>query len=81
MHDANHEMRAKTAVDPLNSCILLVKLKCKRLIVQCAQAWASDCFLTPFGTVEYEEVFKDINCLDFNSLTGIPLVAHICARL
>ncbi len=30
MNAANCEMRAKTAVDPLNACILLMKLKCKR---------------------------------------------------
>ena len=29
MNAANHKMRAKTAVDPLNACILLMKLECK----------------------------------------------------
>jgi hypothetical protein len=66
MNGANIEMRARAAVDPLNALILLIKLECKRFNAQRAKAWASDCFLTPRGTLEYEEVFQHINCLDFN---------------
>ena len=66
MNGANIEMRAKAAVDPLNALILLTKLECKRFNAQHDKAWASDCFLTPCGTVEYDEVFQHINCLDFN---------------
>ncbi len=62
---ANHKMHAKTAVDPLNACILLMTLECKQFNKQCAKAWSSDSFLTPYGTVKYEEVFQDINALDF----------------
>ncbi len=65
MNAANREMRFKTAVDPLNACILLMKLECKRFSKQRAKAWSSDSFLTPCGTVEYEEVFEGINALDF----------------
>ena len=65
MNAANHKMRAKTTVDPLNACILLMKLECKRFSEQRAKAWLSDSFLTPRGTVEYEEVFEGINALDF----------------
>ena len=65
MNAANREMRAKIAVDPLKECILLMKLKCKRFIEQGAKAWSSDSFLTPRGTVKYEEVFEGINALDF----------------
>ncbi len=67
MNAANCEMRAKTAVDPLNACIILMKLECKWFNKQQAKAKAqsSDSFLTPLGTVEYEEVFKDIKALDF----------------
>jgi len=52
MSGANIKMRAKSAVDLLNALILLTKLECKRFNAQCAKAWASDCFLTPRGTVE-----------------------------
>ena len=43
---ANREMRSKTAVDLLNTCILLMKLECKRFSKQWAKAWSSDSFLT-----------------------------------
>ncbi len=66
MNGANIEMRARAAVDPLNALILLTKLECKRFNAQRAKAWASDGFLTPRGTLEYDEVFEHINCLDFN---------------
>ena len=52
-------------MDPLNACILLMKLECKRFSKQRAKAGSSDSFLTPRGTVEYEEVFEGINALDF----------------
>jgi hypothetical protein len=65
MNAANCEMRAKTALDPLNACILLMKLECKGFSEQRAKAWLSDSFLMPRGTVKYEEVFKGINALDF----------------
>ena len=52
MSGANIKMRAKSAVDLLNALILLTKLECKRFNAQRAKAWASDCFLTPRGTVE-----------------------------
>jgi hypothetical protein len=73
MNAANWEMRAKTAVDPLNACILLMKLECKRFNEQQAKAWSSDSFLTPHSTVEYEEVFEGINALDLT----ITIVSQI----
>jgi hypothetical protein len=73
MNAANWEMCAKTAVDLLNACILLMKLECKRFNEQRAKAWLSDSFLTPCGTVEYEEVFEGINALDFT----ITIVSQI----
>ncbi len=49
MKAANREMRAKTAVDPLNACILLLKMECKRFIKQRDLAWSMDAELTPRG--------------------------------
>ena len=54
INGANVEMGARAAVDPLNALILLIKLECKRFNAQRAKAWASDCFLTPRGTLEYD---------------------------
>ena len=73
MNAANREMRSKTAVDPFNACILLMKLECKRFNEHRAKAWSSGSFLTPRGTVEYEEVFEGINALDFS----ITIVSQI----
>ncbi len=73
MNAANHKMCAKTAVDSLNACILLMKLECKRFNEQRAKAWSSNSFMTPRGTVEYEEVFEGINALDFT----ITIVSQI----
>ena len=65
MNADNREIRAKSAVDLLKACILLMKLEYKRFNEQWAKAWSSDSFLMPRGTVEYEEVFVGINALDF----------------
>jgi hypothetical protein len=77
MNAANCKMRAKTAVDPLNACILLMKLECKRFNEQHAKAWSSDSFLTPCGTVKYEEVFQDINALDL-TINFFPDESYKC---
>ena len=65
MNAANREMRAKTAVDPLNACILLLRMECKRLVKQRQLAWAMDTELTSRGKVEYDEVFSNISYFDF----------------
>ena len=79
MNGANVEMLARAAVDPLNAHILLIKLECKQFNAQRAKTWASDCFLTPHGTLEYEELFQQINCLDFNIMIVIQDDKYECA--
>ena len=46
MKAANREMRAKTAVDPLNACILLMRMECKRYVKQRRLALETDTELT-----------------------------------
>ncbi len=75
---ANRKMHSKSSVDPMNACILLMKLECKRFNVQRAEAWSSDNFLTPHGTVEYKEVFQDINYLNFNNTIVILDNSYKC---
>jgi hypothetical protein len=65
MNAANREMRAKTAVDPLNACILLLRMECKRFISQRRLAWAMETELTSRGKVEYDVVFTNISSFDF----------------
>jgi hypothetical protein len=58
--------------------MLLMKLECKRFNEQRAKAWSSYSFLTPRGTVEYEEVFEDINALDFTITIVSQIYSYEC---
>ncbi len=49
MNKANKEMRARTAVDLNNSCMLLIKLECKRFYKMKKDAWGGTTVLTPRG--------------------------------
>ena len=66
MNAANREMRAKTAVDPLNACILLLRMECKRFIKQRELAWKLDTDLTTRGKLLYDEVFSNVSSFDFS---------------
>jgi hypothetical protein len=78
MNAANREMRAKTAVDPLNACILLIRMECKRFVKQRQVAWALDTELTCQGGVEYEEVFTNISSFDFTITVSEDLYGYQC---
>ena len=78
MNAANREMRAKTAVDPLNACILLLKMECKRFIKQRDLAWSMDAELTPRGKLEYDEVFANINAFDFTITVSQDEFGYVC---
>ena len=78
MNAANREMRAKTAVDPLNACILLLKMECKRFIKQRDLAWSGDAELTPRGKLEYDEVFANINAFDFTITVSEDEFGYVC---
>jgi hypothetical protein len=54
------------AVDPLNACILLMKMECNQFNKQREQAWSTESVLTKRGALEYDKVFQGINCLDFS---------------
>jgi len=66
MNVANREMQAKTAVDPLNVCILLMRMECKRFIKQRRLALEMGTDLTRRGIVEFNEVFADISAYNFS---------------
>jgi hypothetical protein len=78
MNAANREMRAKTAVDPLNACILLLRMECKRFIKQRELAWAMDTDLTTRGRVLYDEVFSNISTFDFTINVSEDQYGYIC---
>jgi hypothetical protein len=54
MNKANKEMRAQTAVDLLNACILLINLEVYRYYKMKKEVWGSSSILTPRGMEEYE---------------------------
>jgi hypothetical protein len=78
MNAANREMRAKTAVDPLNACILLLRMECKRFVKQHQLAWAMDTELTSRGKVEYDKVFSNISLFDFTINVSEDDYGYIC---
>ena len=47
MNNANKEMRARTAVDLLNACILLTKLEVNRYYKMKTEVWGGSSILTP----------------------------------
>ena len=60
MNKANKEMRARTAVDLLNACMLLIKLECKRFYKMKKDAWGGTTVLTPRGIEEYKATFTNL---------------------
>lgn len=53
MNAVTMECRQRTAIDLLNTAILLIKMECKRLQKQKGDCWGLDNMLTPRGDVEY----------------------------
>ncbi len=78
MNAANREMRAKTAEDPLNACILLLRMECKRFTRQRSSAWALETKLTSRGKVEYDKVFANISSFDFTINVSEGLLDYTC---
>jgi hypothetical protein len=66
MNAANRDMRSKRAVDPLNACMLLLRMECRRFMKQQKVVWETEGELTKHGLLEYDKMFRGINCLDFN---------------
>jgi hypothetical protein len=61
MNYANLAVRKRTAVDPVNSTILLLQLETKRYSEYKAKAWKWDDVLTPHGKKLSEDAFQDVN--------------------
>ena len=61
MNKANSEMRARTAVDLLNACMLLIKLEVKRYYNVKREVWGGSSILTPRGNEEYEATFSNLH--------------------
>jgi hypothetical protein len=53
MNAANKEMRARMAVDALNTTLLLIRLESNRFQRKKQEGWGDDLGLTPCGKDEY----------------------------
>jgi len=66
MNKANKEMRARTAVDLLNACILLIKLEVNRHYTMNKEVWGGSSVLTPRGLEEYDTTFTNLHPRHFS---------------
>jgi hypothetical protein len=65
MNAANINIRAATAVCPINSAMLTIKTECRRFKIQQKNAWLIDNEFSPLGQKEYSKVFDGVNYRDF----------------
>ena len=63
--DFYRDIRARTAVCPVNAAILTIKMECNGYRMQQTSTWALNNELTPRGKQKYREVFDGVNYQDF----------------
>ncbi len=61
MNAANKAVQDRTAVDPVNAMLLLLKLESKRFATYRDKAWSWKELLTPHGKTLMEKVFCNVN--------------------
>ena len=66
MNAANKAVRDRTAVDPVNAMILMLKLESKRFGSNRDKAWSWKELLTPHVKTLMEEVFCNVNPRDYS---------------
>ena len=66
MNAANKAVRDRTAVDPVNAMILMLKLESKRFGSNRDKAWSWKEVLTPHGKTLMEKVFRSVNPRDYS---------------
>jgi hypothetical protein len=66
MNKANKEMRARTAIDLLNACILLIKLEVNRYYKMKNEVLGGSSILTPRGNEVYEATFTNLHPRHFS---------------
>ena len=65
MNRANERVRDRTAVDPINSLILLIKLEATRFEKHREKAWTCSDELTPYGKKLARDAFQSVNVWDY----------------
>ena len=69
MNAAYKEVRARTAVDCLNACILLINTECLRFLSHKEKAWKTETVLTPAGVEEMTSIVNEISDTSFRVTT------------
>lgn len=78
MNAANKAARDRTAVDPINSLILLLKMESKRFCENRDEAWEWKDPLTPHGKKLSEKVFRKVNARDYSITVECTPTAYKC---
>ena len=65
MNHANHRVRDRSAVDPMNSLILLLHLEDNRYRAHRDAAWSNEDFLTPYGHKLINDAFKSVDYREY----------------
>ena len=81
MNAANIDIHAQTAVCPVNTAMLIIKMECRRYKMQQTSAWALENELSQHGEKEYKEVFDGIITKNSRSTLWIVAMRHGNAAL
>jgi hypothetical protein len=76
MNAANINIRAATAVCPVNATVLTIKTECRHFKIQQKNTWLLENEFTPRGDKEYSEVFDGVNYQDFTINIWIVAMRH-----
>jgi hypothetical protein len=71
MNAANKSVRDRTAVDPVNAMVLLLKLEAEHYTKNKEKAWAWTEVLTPHGKKMMENIFRNVNPRDY-TISVVP---------
>jgi hypothetical protein len=78
MNADNFSIRQRTAVDLNNAIVLLIDLECDQYNKTQAEAWNCDGMLTPRGSLEIDESFKDFNYTQFRITVTEKVDVWVC---
>ena len=78
MNRANQRVRDRTAVDPINSLILLIKLEGARFDKHRENAWGCMDDLTPHSKKLVKDAFQKVNVRDYSIEIGMDGDTHCC---
>ena len=78
MNRANERVRDRTAVDPINSLILLIKLEAMRFEKHRDKAWSCADDLTPHGQKLARDAFQKVNVRDYQIEISQEIDRYCC---